>query len=1427
MQDPPVKSPAPADTASPFKAPAPLRPRSPSTTQAPQINQGKEIFGFVNAGALPDQQFGYPSWNYDLLTTVAYFDFTVDPGSGHVVSGNTPWNVYHSSTMSDFISVAHSHGVKVVFSIGIHDFSASQSNMCLGLTAAATTQTVADVESLLSYAHTDGVNVDYEGLNNPGNPCPDNNTTRTDLLTFVKKLRTALPASAPCGTWTGAAWATYPCQLTIDTYTGSAYDNLEFFDVGGLAGYVDEFFVMAYDMDVDNAVNPPLSCSQYCMNPIAALNSYAFNDTDAITTYLKLVSPNQLVLGVPYYARDTCTSTNAIHAIPQTSPFASVPRYVDAVEAATDPGTSSYSVKRDNIDGGSAVSTWVPGPNGNWPPCPSGTGPWREMYWDDVTSLSAKYQLANKYGIRGVGMFTLDYGGGYPELWQAIANNFTGIHFSADPFNVGSAPINYVSSPSTLVVTNTSNGSLTISGAVDNSDLSDTAQFSVVSGSGTTCIKGATIAVGHTCTIQFTVKPSSYGPRAATFTLTDSDPTSPQVLPLDGFGLASSYHLSAVQPDAASSWYEIDTQLRKTITLTAGKSAIVGANIDLWTATAGFNQDVGIFANSCSLSNLLAWKESGGFAGTYSPNAAYVQTVITTPGTYTLMLCWKANKPAPAGTIYGAAGTADTYFSPSGIVVKVLPSADVASSMRTQSYHLDSVQPDRSSTWYEIDPALRISIQAPATGFFRLGGNADLWTATAGYNQDLAIFSISCSASSGPAVLGDLTKLVGWKESGGFAGTLSPNAAFVEGVAPASSGQTSCFTLAWKANQPAPAHTVYAGAGTSSTYFSPTRLTAEFIPSGSLATSGVNGSYQLDVQQPDRASTWYEIDPNLRVTVTSSAGQRVILGGNIDLWTANAGYNQDVGIFLGADCSNLSNLLAWKESGGSAGTFSPNAAYVQAVYTPATAGPLTFTLCWKANVPAPPKTVWAGAGTSDTYFSPTRLTAELMPFSPDGQYQLGVQQPDNASTWYEIDPTLRKAITVASGQAAIVDATTSLGTTAATYNQDLGIFKTNCSLSNLLAWQESGGVNPFAPNAVSVQDVIATPGTYTLTLCWKANQPAPPGTIFAGAGTADTYFSSTSLTTKLVAAADVVSNVATKSYNLGVQQPDATSTWYEIDPALRVSVTAPAVGNLVVDGNMDLWTSNAGYDQDLGIFAISCSAPATPALVISNVSASNAQGLVAWKEAGGAGAFSPDAALVEGAQAAANGQTYCFTLAWKANAPAPAGTVYGAAGTSGTYFSPTRLTAEFVPSSGLVTSSTNSAYQLGTQQPDMTSTWYEIDPGLRVTVSGTAGQNVLLGGNIDLWTSTSGYGQDVGIFLGTDCSNLSDLLAWQESAGAATSSSDVTFVQTVYQLTSASATTFTLCWKGNKPAPIDTIQGGVGSAGTYYSPTRLTAEFIN
>jgi len=431
---------------------------------------------------------------------------------------------------------------------------------------------------------------------------------------------------------------------------------------------------------------------------------------------------------------------------------------------------------------------------------------------------------------------------------------------------------------------------------------------------------------------------------------------------------ASSTNQYTLSNSDGASWQEIDAaNLRVTCTPTANQSVLLTANADLWTANAGYNQDLGIFvSDNGGADQLLGWKESGGFAGTFSPNAAYVQTLynMTNGHAYVFKLKWKTNKNAAGATIHAGAGPISGHYSPTSLVAENFPTGVTPNSaVSTQQYTQSNSD---GSTWVPMDATnLETTLNPGGNSTAVLGANADLWTANAGVNQDIAMFV----SDNGGAFA-----LVAWKESGGFAGTFSPNAAFVKATYPMTGGHTYVFRLEWKSNKNAPGTTIYAGAGPISGQFSPTSLVAQTIAAGANPYTAVSTN-QYTLQNSDGA-TWQLMDSNLNVTVTPGADTNSILGANVDLFTNTAGYNQDIGIFV-SDNGGADTLVAWKESGGFAGIFSPNAAFAQYTYQMTSGHAYVFKLKWKTNKNAPGTTIYAAAGPGPAPFSPTRLTVEL------------------------------------------------------------------------------------------------------------------------------------------------------------------------------------------------------------------------------------------------------------------------------------------------------------------------------------------------------------------------------------------------------------------------------------------------------------------
>jgi spore germination protein YaaH len=405
----------------------------PAAQPAPQLTVGssnlsREVFGFALGSSLSDPTIGYPSWNFNLLTTVAYFGL-------HVLWNGTFQNdsslsVWNSSQLTNLVTTAHAHGTKVVLTIINSDNTGTYPNaMCDALLYASTTvkNTVAEVKA----KGVDGVNVDYEGLNQACNTA-DTSWARHALTNFMTKLRAGLGSSY---------------YLSIDTYSGAAGDPHGFFDVPALNPSVDSFFVMTYDMEYSNYNHAPTYCGHFCLGPTSPLTTYYYNDTDVMAQYSAAVTPAKVILGVPYYGRKACVG-NATTEYQHPIGAVTSETYTNAVGEATDPSVraGSYVAHRDANDpaGKERWDTWYS----------TTLGCTRQLFWDDAVSLGRKYDLVNRDALRGVGIWTLNYGGGAKELWSALANHFGGWRASYDMSHAPTSWVAGVSQTFPVTVTN-------------------------------------------------------------------------------------------------------------------------------------------------------------------------------------------------------------------------------------------------------------------------------------------------------------------------------------------------------------------------------------------------------------------------------------------------------------------------------------------------------------------------------------------------------------------------------------------------------------------------------------------------------------------------------------------------------------------------------------------------------------------------------------------------------------------------------------------------------------------------------------------------------------------------------------------------------------------------------------------------------------
>ena len=377
-----------------------LSPFTPAPQAAPALGGSsplrREVFGFADAGSLADPTRGYPDWNFSLLSTVAFFGLSV-AWNGTFIN-DTGWSVWNSSQLSQLTGLAHSHGTRVVLTIIMQNTPGDSDHGAAMCGALINAQTTADLTAgQVQSKGVDGVNIDYEG----GHQTCSNGQTNEAMLTILAQKLRAEPALA--GKY-----------LSIDTYASSAADPGGFFDIAGLNQYVDSFFVMEYALEYSNwsAV-----CSAFCVSPTSPIDGYRYNDRQTNAQYSNLVGSGKVIMGVPYYGDKACVSAPNPNGV--SIGYYATSDYLYNKALAAQPGVSSLSSHRDQISGNQ--ERWESYYFSDYA-C------WRELYWDDATSLGVKYDLVNQQNLRGAGIWNLNQGGGQsasPELWNALATHFT------------------------------------------------------------------------------------------------------------------------------------------------------------------------------------------------------------------------------------------------------------------------------------------------------------------------------------------------------------------------------------------------------------------------------------------------------------------------------------------------------------------------------------------------------------------------------------------------------------------------------------------------------------------------------------------------------------------------------------------------------------------------------------------------------------------------------------------------------------------------------------------------------------------------------------------------------------------------------------------------------------------------------------------
>lgn len=337
-----------------------------------QANSTKELTKVV-FGFLPDWEYNSGAHNnmqYDLLTHIAVFDFTIQAdGSLHNPS-RWPW--------TDVINGAHLEGTKVIMSVSNFDISdASLSTILRGTTQK--NNFFNNIKNIITTYNLDGVNIDFEAFNTADRGSVIN-SFMSELTNYI---HTELPGK----------------EVSFD---GPAV-NWNGWDFGGLVDAVDHLFIMAYDYNSNKSTTAdpvaPLYPGSWDKCIDVTITSYSTGYAAAVSK-----SPKKIILGVPYYGQRWQTVNGNLYA-----------------SAVAYDRSTRY---RDDFDRFNTYSRqWDTNSHTSWYKYQGG-GKWYEVYSDDAGSLSEKYDYTIAKNLGGIGIWALNFDGTRSELWNLISDKF-------------------------------------------------------------------------------------------------------------------------------------------------------------------------------------------------------------------------------------------------------------------------------------------------------------------------------------------------------------------------------------------------------------------------------------------------------------------------------------------------------------------------------------------------------------------------------------------------------------------------------------------------------------------------------------------------------------------------------------------------------------------------------------------------------------------------------------------------------------------------------------------------------------------------------------------------------------------------------------------------------------------------------------------
>ena len=399
--DPAVPAPGrtPADDPGAQSAPDPLPvpavgaafvvPSDDGALAPAAVGMRREVYGFLPYWEVADSDTRV---DFSVVTHLAYFSVGAD-ADGNLKKRNkdgtltTGWGGWTSSRMTSLIKAAHESRSRVTLTLSMFAWTSTQAGVQRALlgSPAARLNLAKQAVSAVRDRGADGINLDFEPLASG---------YEDEFVALVRTIRNQLDKAAP------------GYHLSFDTlgYPGN-YPLEQALAPGG----ADAVFVMGYDYRTAGAAYA---------GSIDPLSGPAYDLTDTVKAYTSRVAAGRVILGVPYYGRAWSTVSDDLNARTRTGTKYGASSAVNYSVAV------AYAAKHGRRYDSREVSAWTAYKKKNCTAAYGCVTTWRQIYYDDAATLKARYDLVNRYGLRGAGIWALGYEGTRRELYQALADKF-------------------------------------------------------------------------------------------------------------------------------------------------------------------------------------------------------------------------------------------------------------------------------------------------------------------------------------------------------------------------------------------------------------------------------------------------------------------------------------------------------------------------------------------------------------------------------------------------------------------------------------------------------------------------------------------------------------------------------------------------------------------------------------------------------------------------------------------------------------------------------------------------------------------------------------------------------------------------------------------------------------------------------------------